>query len=274
VITTVALFEQERLPGYGLRSAIRQAGLSIVDLTEDPASAADAARPGTAFRGPAGLLAQAMTLGAVISLATPTVSWFTGLPTQVTGRRWVACGPPVARALIAQQSTFVKLAGAKHPRFPARPFSSLIEFDAAVQAVGGDDDLQLLATTTWLSIESEYRTFTLDREVVTCSPYRIHDEPWTPLLRTHRASFHQEAWDWTRGLLNGLARADVPPAAVLDIARLSSGDFILLEANKPWAAGLYGCEPGEALRSVLAANAITAGSAWLWQPDPHLSYTS
>ena len=272
VLHRVALFEREQLPGYGFRASIRQRGLEIVHLNDDPRVAADAAAPGTAFRAPAGLLAKALELGANISLATPTSRWFTTLPTQVTGREWSMCRPSEARASLALQTTFVKLAGAKHPKFPARRFTNVAEFDAALAALGGDPDLQLLATPTWLPIESEYRTFTQGRDVLTCSPYIVEDESWTPLLRTHRASFHQQAWRWTQDLLADLGDDDVPPAAVLDVARLTGGDFVLLEANKSWAAGLYGCEPRAALQSVLAANDVAPDSPWLWQPDQHLHY--
>lgn len=268
----LALFERERLPGYGLRAAMFQGGLDLVELTGDPRVAAAAVSPGTALRAPAGLLAKAIELGADIRLATPTSRWFTTLPTSVTGREWVMCGPQAVRELVAAQPTFIKLAGAKHPRFPARRFTAVDDVDAALAALGEHPDLQLLATTRWLSIESEYRTFTRGRDVLTCSPYRVEDESWTPLLHTHRASFHHEAWQWARGFLITLAADDVPPAAVLDVARLSDGAFVLLEANKSWAAGLYGCQPAEALQSVLAANDVPADSAWLWQPDPHLQY--
>jgi len=64
------------------------------------------------------------------------------------------------------------------------------------------------------------------------------------------------------------AAVDVPPACVLDIARLADGRFAVLETNTAWAAGLYGCDPDGVLQAVLAAQR-PADPAWLFQPgDP------
>lgn len=126
-------------------------------------------------------------------------------------------------------------------------------------------------TREWWDIDSEYRVFTADRTVLTVSPYRVLDEPWSPLLHTSRASFHREAGDFVEALLQGLPDGNVPPAAVLDVARLSSGRLTLLEANQAWGAGLYGCDPDQALIAVLAANA-RSDDRWRWRPDPLISY--
>ncbi|MET3806470.1 hypothetical protein ABIB25_003485 [Nakamurella sp. UYEF19] len=279
--TRLALYARSDDVRAGLRWAAERVGLTVVDLTADPSSVAAAVGPGTAVRAPGGLVSSAMAGsavtadGAVITLAGPTPEWFASLGPAVTGRQWVLCTPTEARSMVQDSPTFVKLADGKHPGFPARRLRSAEVLDEAVAAVGGSPDVELLVTKEWLAIDSEYRIFTVTREVTAASPYRVQDEPWSPLLRTHRASFHDEAAEWAHQFLSGLDADSVPPAAVLDIARLDDGRFVLLEVNQTWGAGLYGCDPAGALRAVLAANSAGApgpDGRWLWRPDRHLRY--
>jgi hypothetical protein len=51
-----------------------------------------------------------------------------------------------------------------------------------------------------------------------------------------------------------LAAADVPPAFVLDLGITAEHGWAIVEGNPCWGAGLYGCDPGEAL--LTARNAI------------------
>jgi hypothetical protein len=198
-----------------------------------------------------------------------------GLDAQLTGRQWQLCTPAQARLLLAEAPTFVKLADGKRSEFPATRFASVEALDRTLATFADSEHLELLATTGWLSIDSEYRLFTVAREVVALSPYRVQDDPWSPLLRTHRASFHEEAGRWVETFLTSLPEGRVPPAAVLDVARLTDGRFVLLEVNQCWGAGLYGCDPAGALSAVLAANIPDASGAhdrWRWRPDPSLRY--
>ncbi len=276
--TRLALFARNDDTRRGFRRVAERAGLTVVELTADPSSVGAAAtEPGTAFRAPGGLLAAAIAAGTHVGLTGPTTQWFVGLGSEITGRAWFECRPDAARTMVAQGVTFIKLADGKHPGFPAARYFSTDAFDDAVAAVGGSAQLQLLATRTWLPIDSEYRIFTCGRQVMTYCPYRIQDEPWTPLLYTHRASFHDEAAAWAREVLDQLGPLDVPPAAVLDVACLENGRFVLLEANQSWGAGLYGCDPHQALVAVLAANAGDAAGPedrWAWRPDETLRYES
>jgi len=137
-----------------------------------------------------------------------------------------------------------------------------------VRRVGLPGSTRLLVADGWLDCASEYRTFCVGREVVGCSPYLVEGESWSPGLVGHRASFHAEACRWVEELLAGRAD-DVPPACVLDVARLEDGRFALLEVNTAWGAGLYGCDPTGVLQAVLAANRPVA-PAWRWRPDPGL----
>lgn len=274
-ISVLALFARNDDTRQGFRWAATRAGLTVLDLTADPSSVTAAAGPGVAIRAPGGLVASAMAAGATVVLAGPTPQWFVGLDPAVTGRQWQLCTPAQARILLADAPTFVKLADSKHAAFPATRFTSVGALDRTLAAVTDSEHLELLATTGWLAIDSEYRLFTVTREVVAVSPYRVQDDPWSPLLRTHRASFHDEAARWAETFLASLPEGRVPPSAVLDVARLADGRFVLLEVNQCWGAGLYGCDPVGALRAVLAANIPGESGGddrWRWRPDPALRY--
>lgn len=164
-------------------------------------------------------------------------------------------------------------------RAPGGLLASAMAGGAAIRLAGPTPrwfaDLGADVTRSWLPIDSEYRIYTCALEVTASSPYRVQDEPWSILLPTHRASFHDEAARWTESMLTGLGADLVPRAGVFDVARLESGRFVLLEVSQSWAAGLYGCDPAGALRSVPAANSHHApgpDDRWLWRPDQHLRY--
>ncbi|WP_157970755.1 ATP-grasp domain-containing protein [Nakamurella deserti] len=264
---TLVLYARDEHSRTGLRAAATRRGLTVVEPGPTPAEVAAAAAPGSAFRAPGGLLAQALDRGVPLRLSGPTPEWFAGLGPAVTGRAWHRVGPAGARGMLTTGPVFVKLADAKSRLVPARRYPGVAEFDA-VMAAAGNLPVELLATRDWLDIDSEYPVFTRGREVLTASAYRVQDEPWGPLLHTHRASFHVEAAAHVADLLGGLSGDAVPPAAVLDVARLADGRLVVLEANQAWGSGLYGCDPDAVLGAVLAANDPGVAERWRWRPDP------
>ena len=264
----LALFARNDLARRGLHDAALRRNLRVIPLGSDSESLVQTAVPGVAFRAPGGLVAQAQRLGAPIRLFGPTADWFVSLGALITGRPWSRVTPSEARTMLTSGPAFIKLADMKRQEMPARRYADVATFDGVVKTLGAGEQLDLLATTGWFDIDSEYRVFTLGPDVLTGSPYWVQDEPWTPLLYTHRASFHREAAQWAREVLQGLSDDDVPPAAVLDVARLVDGRLVLLEANQCWGAGLYGCDPHAALDAVLAANSGGHDERWLWRPDP------
>lgn len=266
-VVALALFARNDLTRQGLRDAAERRGLAMIDLGPDPESIDHAARAGVAFRAPGGLMALAIDGGTPVRLFGPTAPWFVSLGADVTGRPWQLTTTVGAREMLEVGPAFVKLADAKRRDLPAHRYRGVAEFDAVIDAAGLPEQLQLLTTTGWLDIDSEYRVFTRGRAVLTTSPYRVQDEPWSPMLHTHRASFHAQAARFVEEVLADLADADVPPSAVLDVARLADGDLVVLEANQSWGSGLYGCDPHAALEAILAANA-SHHDRWLWRPDP------
>lgn len=270
-VTAVALFARNDDTRSALAGAVRRRGLELIELTAESKSLVDAVAPGVAVRVPGGLAAAALRGGAPLELHGPTPEWFANLDPAI-GRRWQLVDADGVHAVLDHGPAFIKLADAKHPLFPAARFTDPAAFEIAMTRLGAGRGVQLLVTTQWWSIDSEYRIFTAGRTVLTVSPYRVLDEPWSPLLHTSRASFHREARDFVADMLAGLTDDDLPPAAVLDVARLTSGRFVLLEANQAWGSGLYGCDPDQALVAILAANR-SSGERWRWHPDPLIKYS-
>ena len=268
--TAVALFARNDDTRSGLAGAVQRRGLELIEVTADPRSFVDVVAPGVAVRVPGGLAARAIRAGASLRLQGPTPQWFAGLDPSI-GRRWHLVDADRAIKLLDNGTAFVKLADAKHPLFPAARFIDPGSFEAALTRLDAGRGVQLLLSTDWWDIDSEYRVFTAGRNALTVSPYRVLDEPWSPLLHTSRASFHREAQAFAAEVLAELSDENVPPAAVLDVARLASGRFALLEANQAWGSGLYGCDPDQALVAILAANAPW-DERWRWRPDPSIKY--
>jgi len=253
-----------------IERACEELGLPVVELDGDlDARLVEDAR--TALRLPVGLATRACKQGLQVHLSAAPPSWFAALPPAITGRRLAV----VTVAQLEQgdvpfaQIRLVKLANSKYRSFAATRVSDAGQALTAVRAAGLPDLSELLVADNYLECDSEYRTFTVDRKVVASSPYLVEGESWSPQLTLHRASFHDEAAAFVQDLLQQLPESEVAPSCVLDVARLPSGEYRLLEVNTSWGAGLYGCDPAGVLQSVLAAN-LSTDTRWRWRPDPGL----
>ncbi len=246
-------------------SACDRAGLEVLDLSR--ATVDLLSRDDVALRLPIGLATWFSLQGVDVRLAAVPAAWLCDLPREVTGRDVRAVTVGELGNVDLAPVRMVKLAGAKHREFAATRVRDLDEARHVVAEAGLPPDTVLLLADGYLDCDSEYRTFTVGREVVACSPYLVEGESWSRDLPLHRASFHDDAAAFVADLLAGLPDDDVPPACVLDVVRTPSGALHLLEANTAWGAGLYGCDPDGVLQAVLAANGVSDGP-WHWRPDP------
>ena len=272
----VGLVPFEALAVYGHQSrdagvvsaAARDAGLTVLDLPQDPASIDVVPAAGLAWRCPPGLAVYMHQHGAPLPVTGASGTWFTALPVDLTGRHLQVL---TAQQLLTSDSTematmnMVKLAELKYRHFPAAHVQDVQHARSLIADL--PSDTRLLVADAWLDCHSEYRVFCAAEQALTCSPYRIEDEIWSPELWMHRASFHEQALAFVSRALAELPPHDRPPGCVLDVARLNDGRLVLLEVNTSWGAGLYGCNPHTALLSVLAANR-PADPKWTGRRSP------
>lgn len=265
----LALFADSDHNSSRLRHACEAAGLDVVDVS---AETGVAPRTGLAWRVPVGMATELHLRGVQLALSAPTAEWFTTLPRDVTGRGLasVTVAELLAGDVALRDVRLVKLAEAKLRSFSAMAVDGLEPAQDAVRRAGLPASTLLLVADTYLDCASEYRSFCVGRKVVALSPYLVEGESWSEALTQHRASFHVEAGEYVANVLSKLGNDAVPPACVLDVARLEDGRYALLEANTTWGAGLYGCEPAAVLQAVLAANG-PASASWRWRSDPGLA---
>lgn len=258
-----------------LRGAAASAGLATVDLGPRWWEASsDRDTVATAWRVPTGAAALSAWSGSPLALAAAPPTWLTRRAAGVLGGRRLAVvtAADLAAGRVPFEVRSVKPAVLKVRWLPAQRVADTSAAAEVVAAAGVPGSSSLLVADGWLTCESEYRVFCVGRDVAAWSPYRIEDEGWSAELFLHRASWHDDAARFAAAVLADAAEDDVPPACVLDIARLTDGRFAVLETNTVWAAGLYGCDPVAVLRAVLAAQ-NPADAGWLFDPGDRLPFS-
>jgi ATP-grasp domain, R2K clade family 2 len=140
--------------------------------------------------------------------------------------------------------------------FPAKVYTS----GAALPEMPEDDPVLASEPVEWVA---EFRFFIRDRRVRAWSPYWRHgalarqDDEWI---------VDPDLMAMTRGLVDRLLadpHVDIPAALVLDAGVIREIGPAVVEANAASGAGIYGCDPRDALE-VLRAATIKAGEAgWL-----------
>ncbi|WP_238012751.1 ATP-grasp domain-containing protein [Dactylosporangium sp. AC04546] len=254
-----------------LAHAAERIGLPVAQLPGDPAEVTGLrSADGVAWRAAGGYLTTLIAAGADIRLYGASPQWFANLPRDVTGRdvRLVSVGE--APDLVGSRPAVAKLADEKHPAFSAAWVRNADDLRNRLRTARLPADSTLIIMDHWLDLASEYRVFTLGRQPVGWSPYLVEGEEWSPSLRTHRASWHDEAAAFVAMMLAELPDDDVPPTAVIDVGRTDDGRFAVLEVNNVWSSGLYSCDPDGVLRAVLSANDPDCAARWRWQPVPVL----
>lgn len=269
----LALFSGKQRTRQALTDAAKRRSLSVLALPAAPAEVTVVAGPEVAWRLPVGMATVLLSRGIDLALSAPSADWFATLPATITGRTLTVttAGILAAHATLAAPVNMVKLAEAKHPGFAATRVKGAQEAAELVAAADLPAETRLLLADRYLTCASEYRAFCVGRDVLTVSAYLVEDETWSPALHRHRASFHEQAAAWLTEVLRDLLPGEVPPACVLDVAKQENGDFVLLEANTTWGAGIYGCDPDAVLTAVLAAQRPT-DARWLFTPGPSFEF--
>ena len=187
------------------------------------------------------LFAEAVVDQLGLCLMEPPMDWLAWLPREMRHRG--VCIRPLSQARLEVVHQFVKPAEGK-------------VFEPKVYASGADlptldqvGDIPVLISDL-VTFTLEVRCFVLEGTVVTASPYwrdgalaQDADGSW-PFLAGEEA----EALGFARTVLEHPGVAS-PPAFVLDVGITSEHGWAVIEGNPCWGAGLYGCDPWEALQT-------------------------
>lgn len=137
----------------------------------------------------------------------------------------------------SEEKFFVKCAGEKW-------FKPLICTPADVPTGSSKED-DVLHVQGVAKFSDEVRCWILNGEIITWSYYRKNGKPWRAGITDAPA---QPEWDWVAKT----AASYLPNAIVVDVGRLeSSGTWHLIEANEPWASGIYDCDPDSCLTVIM-----------------------
>lgn len=206
--------------------------------------------------------ARRVTHPALLPLADAGADFLPRFPEAFLGRVVTLCALRNLAAL-GPMFGFFKLANAKADRVPAG-FAAADVFYREARSAGVPDDSLILWTETMLPIVEEHRVFFLGAEPVTSSPYLMRGKLWSPEMTSAATqAARQFASDAISAHPGPLAAA-----SVIDVALLSGGRWVVLEANPVWSSAVYGADPVAVIECLFAANAPGAGPAWV--PDPHL----
>lgn len=206
-------------------SVVRVRGLTLPPLTDDEIVLYVEA-----------LLAPTIAAGLSQRLLSPADNWLPSLPDALTQRRIRLTTLGAARTLTTPQ--FVKPPNDK--LFTARVFASGDDLPNDF-----DDNLPVL-TADPVAWSVEFRCFCLDQCVRTVSPYLrdgVHARHTDYMAGTDE---RQQAIDVATRVLH-LEDVATPRAIVIDVGRLSNGEWAVVEANSAWGSGIYGCDPHQVL---------------------------
>ncbi len=115
--------------------------------------------------------------------------------------------------------------------FRASVYNSKADLLDECKGISGDTDIIVSGI---IDILAEARAFVLDGIVLSCSIYEGDASVDEARL------FAQSFLDCCGDVL--------PVSCVVDVGKIGNGDWVVVEANAAWGAGLNGCDAGEAAR--------------------------
>lgn len=179
-------------------------------------------------------------------LLEPAFDWLANLPEKFT-KRHIEFGYFDGIEDITYPA-FVKPADDKC--FPARVYDSFTMIPGR-EYLQDDDPILISEPVKW---ESEFRCFVLERKCTAISIYARYGQ----LAKTSDGSWlvsreeSKGAMNFLDTLLNDPG-VPIPPSVVIDIGRIKDKGWAILEANPSWGAGVYGCPPGDVLKTIARA---------------------
>lgn len=149
---------------------------------------------------------------------------------------------------------FIKPADAKIPALSAQ-VTTPDEFRNQVALAGFGDDLPVIISDVVEFLE-EYRAYVLDDEVVATSAYLYAGETWDAWDSDELPPV-DEAARFAQDAAAALA-GHVPAGYTLDVGRMSSGNWSVIETNPAWSSGPYWASlhrPDRVVATILASQA-------------------
>lgn len=172
-------------------------------------------------------------------LLDPPVDWLCRVPTQFLQRDVQLVTLEVARQMVGP--AFFKPPNDKS--FPAQVYQSGAHLPTEFAG-----ELPVLVAKP-VEFQAEFRCFCLNGKVRTLSPY----------LRSGVLAKHTDFAATEMELASAKVFAEqvlaattdfTPTAIVLDVGEIPAKGWAVVEANGAWGAGLYGCDPAEALQVI------------------------
>jgi ATP-grasp domain, R2K clade family 3 len=204
-------------------------------------------------------------------LMTAGAEWLGLLPYELTQRAITLTSVATVKGLGTHEAGWWKLPEAKHESFVAeyRTYPELLE---AISSAELPDESMLQFTSTTLSIHKEYRFIVVDKTITTGSLYMDFSDgkslTYYDGLTVNPISYHA-ALTFASYVAQTV---DAPPVYVLDVAELTDGSHVVLEANGIAFSAWYDCDievVADALHYFQHGTGVNF-SGWEWEPDPYL----
>lgn len=207
--------------------------------------------------------AQLQELGFAAQLCSPGSAWLAELNPEFTGRKITAT--TFKEMPEFSDRMWVKPAEAKVKSLALGRYSySELKDIFLTNSLSGDIHLQW--TDSFLNLDYEHRFFIRNGEVIAGSPYLVKGVGFHPGIDSSELFNAQEFAQHVETSNVG----DTPPAYVLDVALdMDRNEWLVVEANRAWSSGFYGCDPMEALKAVETSCSYKE-DRWAWRSDPHL----
>lgn len=172
--------------------------------------------------------------------------WTISLPQELISRE--IRQTTLAEALTISTPQFVKHSLSK--AFPAAVYSA----ESLAEATHKIQPTSLVHVGEPVTFDVEYRCFVYDRSVATISPYRRFGNVLADHTDTlgHTAGERDSAMEFAESVL-GCDEVSCPPALVLDVGLIAGRGWAVVEFNECWASGIYTCDPGCVLDTLVHA---------------------
>jgi len=176
-----------------------------------------------------------------VALLEPPFGWLPSLSLQYRQRE--VRHATLSEARLVREPAFIKPADDKC--FIAKVYEDGEQLPNE-DVLPGITPVLIAEPVTW---EVEFRSFVLDRAVLTISPYwRAGQLAQTPEGEWADARTG-EALEFASRVVADRA-FDLPPAVALDVGIIQGRGWAVIEANAAWGSGIYGCDPAQVLKAV------------------------